>query len=147
MINILQDAPHMSKWTWLNNAAWLLIAGIVYFRGTITWDTNIKRYREDGNDVADATMYEVQKRGPVKFYDPRVLLSATVLSLPAWAAPITSSNVSRILILVSLGAFIGPLTLPTNSSLTLNDLKTPLLFAFKWLFNKVDVYLKGLLIF
>jgi hypothetical protein len=47
--------------------------------------------------------------------------------------------------LVSLGAFISPLTFPT-APLTLEDLKVPPRCVLKWVYGKIDVYLKGLLI-
>ena len=132
---------------WINNAIWLTIFGALYFRATITSDRNIRLFLTDGGwTVRDETIAEVQKRGPLKIYDPRVLLSAIVVSLPGWLAPILSPKTSEVLMLVSIGAFIDPLTLPTIP-LSIADLRAPWQFVVKWILAKLDVYLKGLALF
>jgi hypothetical protein len=131
---------------WLNNAFWLTVGGVIYFRGAITSDRNLRRFQIDGGrDVSDETIAEVKKRGPVKLYDPRVLLSAVLLSLPAWFALVASPNLSHILMLISLGALVAPLRLPTIR-LSRSDFRSPLQLIAKWSLGKIDVYVKTLVL-
>jgi len=136
----------MSNTPWLNNAIWLTIFGAFYFRGAITSDRNIRTFRLDGgHDIQDVTIANVKKQGPVRIYDARVLLSAILVSLPAWLAPIISPKISEVLMLIAVGAFIAPLTLPTLP-LSLADLKVPGRFISKWILGKLDVYAKSLVL-
>ena len=131
----------------LTDAVWMLGAGTVYFRAVLTSDRNLQRFLQDGGQiVSTAILQETEKKGPIKIYDPRVLLSALLISLPACLGPLLSNGrVSEILMLIALGAFVSPLTLPT-SPLALSDLKVPARYVLKWMFGLADRSLKLLVL-
>ena len=130
---------------WLSNSLIITFGGCLYFRASLTADRNQcifeKSERENNGDAA----YERAKNlGPVKLSDPRVLISSLVLSLSSWLGPFCSPTVRWILLMISLGAFFSPLTIPSQE-IGPGDLKSPGLMGIKWLASKLDKYLKQLL--
>jgi hypothetical protein len=129
----------------MNNALWLTGVGCLYFRATLTGERNQKIFEATGNrDGGESALALEEKLGPVRFRDPRIFALACVLSLSAWVGPYCGTNLRWVLTLVSIGAFISPLTLPAPP-LTLHDLRSPFAYLFKWIFVKLDGYFKHFL--
>ncbi len=131
---------------WLNNAIWVTIAGYLYFRGTKTASRNCKiMSSRSRTGVSDETVQDLTKLGPVSIKDPRILLSSLVVSSCAWLGPFCSEGWKWALLMLSLGAFLSPLTLP-SIDIKYEDLKRPFRLFAKWGVSKLDKYFKQLLI-
>lgn len=135
----------------VGTSAWVVetilraIAALLYARWSVT--SNEDYEYAAARAFQPWALDKLRAAGPVSAFNPNVLWLAGLLTAPWLFAPIlVGTTVHDFMIVLSIGALLSPLTLPTSLGPKRDDLIRPGVALVKWLSATFDVWVKTFLL-
>ena len=127
----------------LVSSAWFTVAVCVYFRAVATSDRSFDYGTTFNFRVPPEEFERWTKLGLVPWWSYRVVIPTVMVTAPCWFAPIgVGTSVHDVMVLIALGFFLSPLTIPSQATPGPADATNLLRFTGKWLAARLDVAVK-----